>query len=163
MSNKLQKFGGPIRHAFFLLNFFIKIAVQTCPSFVSKATLSTSSTKCACNRPTNSTAALSGVNSVIGGIGSCRTYSKLRHFVSLWVSPAIHIFPAILSVFCHVYRILFEVKICHRGRRFCNYILIMKIFWTIKTWADSLNSDKIITYLFQMKKRLDSGGKRDAG
>jgi hypothetical protein len=130
LGNKLQEFRVPVYHPFFLLNPFIEVAVQTCPPFVSKGSLSTTSTKCTRNRPTDSTAAVSGVNSVIGGIGRRRAYSKFRHFVSLWLSAAFHIFPAILSFFCHIYRFLFVVKIWHRGIRLIESMLLTEIFWS---------------------------------
>jgi hypothetical protein len=119
----LQEFGVPVRHPFFFLNHFIEVAVQTGPPFVGKGPLSTSATKCARDRPADSTAALSGVDSLIGGIGSRTAYSKFRYFVSLWLSSAFHIFPAILSFFCHIYCFRFFVKIWHQG------FLQLKIDW----------------------------------
>jgi hypothetical protein len=128
LGNKLQESGVPVRHSFFFLNHFIEVAVQTGPPFVDKGPLCTSSTKCTCNRPADSAAALSGMDSVIGGIGSRSAYSKFSHFVSsLWLSSAFHIFPAILSFSCHIYRFLFIVKIWHRGFRLIESMLIKKI------------------------------------
>jgi hypothetical protein len=100
--NKLQEFGVPVRYPFFFLNHFIEVAVQTGSPFVGKGPLSTSAAKCTRNRPADSAAALSGVDSLIGGIGSRTAYSKFRYFVSLRLSAAFHIFPAILSFFCHI-------------------------------------------------------------
>jgi hypothetical protein len=117
LGNKLQEFGVAVRYPFFFLNCFIEVAVQTGPPFVDKGPLSKSATKCTRNRPADSAAALSGVDSVIGGIGSSTAYSKFRYFVSLWLSSAFHIFPAILSFSCHIYRFLFVVKIWHLGIR----------------------------------------------
>jgi hypothetical protein len=100
--NKLQELGVPVCDPFFFLNHFIEVAIQTGPPFVGKGPLSTPATKCTRNRPADSAAALSGVNSVIGGIGSRTAYSKFRYFASLWLSAAFHMFPAILSFFCHI-------------------------------------------------------------
>jgi hypothetical protein len=125
--NKLQEFGVIVYHPFFPLNQFIEFAVQTGSPFVSKGPLSTPATKCARNRPTDSTTALAGIYSIIGGIGSRWAYSKFRHLVSVWLSSAFHVFPAILSVACHFYRLLFDVKIWHRGNLSIELMLIKKI------------------------------------
>jgi hypothetical protein len=109
--NKLQELGVPVRDPFFFLNQFIEVAVQTGPPFVGEGPLSTSTAKCTRNRPADSAAALPGVDSVIGSIGSRTAYSKFRYFVSPWLSVAFHIIPAILSFFCHIYGILFFEKI----------------------------------------------------
>jgi hypothetical protein len=127
LGNKLQEFEVPVRHPFFFLNHFIEVAVQTGPPFVDKGPLSTSSTKCTRNRPADSATALSGMDSVIGGIGSRSAHSKFRHFVSLWLSSAFHIFPAILSFSFHIYRFLFVVEIWHRGIRLIESMLVKKI------------------------------------